>query len=286
MRGKAETCEFSANLNCNGCGTRNDLNYTDHMVKDVLLGGIYDPGILREVLGVYKITGKSVNDVVSLIEGKEMAQDANIARSTTFAISTDRESPSLQLSKSKRSLPGSMREPSSAHQDLKSLCAQCGESFSPLSEGFNGWNLEPHHFCQECFRSRRKVRQKVPTPPSVSLVGSTDCDGLGVISHISAISPESESETSLPETIMNGSMCKSSTSTKLDHHIFSSDEWTRARFLDHPMAKLTRSIKKSDYHAFSHKSPLVNPTSIMVKLDTCAQSCLNGHNCFNVRRMN
>ena len=46
LRGKAEICEFMAEREC-GKG----VNYTDHAIRDVLLNGINDPDIHREVLG-------------------------------------------------------------------------------------------------------------------------------------------------------------------------------------------------------------------------------------------
>ena len=46
VRGKAETCAFAAKCEC-GKG----VDYTNHVIRDVLLGGIFDPDIRREILG-------------------------------------------------------------------------------------------------------------------------------------------------------------------------------------------------------------------------------------------
>ena len=135
VRGKAETCEFYAEIQCN-CGTTNELDYTDHMMRDVLVAGIYDPDIRREVLGVEGITGKSINDVVSLLESKEMARDANTAKSSTFAISSKRDNNTLRAPKV--SPPPGFKEPSSSQKSQRSSCAQCGESFPPLLKGKGG----------------------------------------------------------------------------------------------------------------------------------------------------
>ena len=98
VRGKAETCEFFARMNC-VCGQWNRLDYTDHMMQDVLVAGIYDAEIRREILGVEGIIDRPINDVVSLLEKKEMARDANIVRSSTFAISSRQESGSYRTLK-------------------------------------------------------------------------------------------------------------------------------------------------------------------------------------------
>ena len=53
VRGKAETCEFKAACQCG-----NVVNYTDHAIRDVLLSGISDLDIRREVLGTQAILQK------------------------------------------------------------------------------------------------------------------------------------------------------------------------------------------------------------------------------------
>ena len=270
VRGKAETCEFYAEIQCN-CGTTNELNYTDHIMRDVLVAEGYDPNIRREVLGVEGITSKSINDVVSLLESKEMARDANTVKSSTFAISSKRDNITLRTPKISSPPPG-FKEPSSAQKAQRSSCTQCGESFSPFVEGQKGWNLKPHQFCKECFRLRRRTHPRSANLSSVSSIQSLQCNEPQVISHISAISFAPESSIQVPQR----QACTSKTPmcAKLDHHIFTSGEWKQARFLDHPTMPLRLSVRKADYKAFSHKLPSIYPATITAKLDTCAQSCL------------
>ena len=56
VRGKAETCKFVANCKC-----ERKVDYTDHVIRDVLLNGISDGDIRREVLGDRDIHDKPVN---------------------------------------------------------------------------------------------------------------------------------------------------------------------------------------------------------------------------------
>lgn len=70
VRGKAETCEFITKCDCG-----QNVDYTPNMSRDVLLNGIADPDIRREVLGITGITAKPVNDVISLVESKEKARN-------------------------------------------------------------------------------------------------------------------------------------------------------------------------------------------------------------------
>ncbi len=61
---------------------------------------------------------------------------------------------------------------------------------------------------------------------------------------------------------------------KTTHHIFTKGEWRRARFLDHPKVNIKISVKASDYKAFGHQCPQVNPSEIVAMTDSGAQSCL------------
>ena len=71
VRGKAETCAYMAVCECG-----NNVDYTDHIIRNVLLNRIYDSDIRRETLGVPDILTKPVNDVITVIENKEMARKA------------------------------------------------------------------------------------------------------------------------------------------------------------------------------------------------------------------
>ena len=46
------------------------------MIRDVLLAGIADVDIRREALGMPDIQDKNTNDIVALIESREMARNA------------------------------------------------------------------------------------------------------------------------------------------------------------------------------------------------------------------
>ena len=54
VRGKAETCTYSAVCECG-----KTVDYTDHIIRDVLLNGIHDSDIRREVLGIPDILKSS-----------------------------------------------------------------------------------------------------------------------------------------------------------------------------------------------------------------------------------
>ena len=77
VRGKAETCAYITKCTC-----LREVDFTDSIIRDVLIAGIADLDIRREVLGTTAILERAVNDVISLVEGKEMARNA-ISSATT-----------------------------------------------------------------------------------------------------------------------------------------------------------------------------------------------------------
>ena len=71
VRGKAETCALTTECECG-----KKVDYTHHVIRDVLLNGIYDTDIRREILGTKKILETLVNEVISMVENKDMARNA------------------------------------------------------------------------------------------------------------------------------------------------------------------------------------------------------------------
>lgn len=51
------------------------MNYIDNVIRDVLLNGLVDIDIRREILGMKDIFIKSINDIIVFIEGKEMVRN-------------------------------------------------------------------------------------------------------------------------------------------------------------------------------------------------------------------
>ena len=58
-----------------------DVNFTDHIMEDVLLAGIDDVDIKREMYGIDGIHQQPVSNVIAMVEKKEMARDAHSAAS-------------------------------------------------------------------------------------------------------------------------------------------------------------------------------------------------------------
>ena len=59
------------------------VDFTNNIMQDVLLAGIYNADIRREMYGLDKILDPPINEVISIAEKKEMAQDAHFAASAS-----------------------------------------------------------------------------------------------------------------------------------------------------------------------------------------------------------
>ena len=74
LKGKSATCPYSKKCSLAACTQVND--FTDIIVKDVLVAGLADEDIKKDVLGWSELDTKDVNETVAFIESKEMARDA------------------------------------------------------------------------------------------------------------------------------------------------------------------------------------------------------------------
>ena len=242
VRGKAEACVFSFRYQhqCQ-CGEvcTGTVDYTDNVIRDVLLNGIYDLDIRRDVLGTRDIITTSVNDVVALVEGKEMARNA-LPSSSQSAISTfRRQQKAIKV-------PQTLATPTQSQVDRSKhgQCPDCHKSYQLFTQGAKGWNSKPHAFCIDCWRARRRrnrpseIRQQ---PPSEIQAVESDPVSQLTANHCSV-------------TVQHGDI----NVVSLDHHVFSKGEWKRARIRDHPKVQITISLDKS---AWWHKKQSDGPAT-------------------------
>ena len=80
MYGKPDTCAFTVDCTC---GLK--VNYADHMIRDLLLNGIADNEIRREILRSADVLTRVVNKIVTLVESKEMTGNAVFLTEVTSA---------------------------------------------------------------------------------------------------------------------------------------------------------------------------------------------------------
>ena len=153
-------------------------------------GGV---GRQQQILGTDRILNRSVEDVVSLVEGKEMARNA-LPNSVTAISSFKREKGTAGI-----------KQPQPDHHQTSS-CPHCSALYNIYTEGPSGWNNRPHRMCLKCHRESREPRRQTQmnNAPSTGVAA--------VFAQVSTVSANSEDT--------NNSI--QSSQIRLAHHIFSS----------------------------------------------------------------
>jgi len=170
VRGKAETCSFTTTTKCK-CGHDVQAEYTEEVIRDVLLAGIADVDIRREALSMPAILEKTTNDVIAIIETREMARNATPTASVSAMSSYKRGK------NTKPVLPKT------------TPCPSCAKPFVRFKEKPNGEvNRVPYKLCLDCWRANNRRHQSQKEGESEVKAISTEQQ----ISQISALNNDRE----------------------------------------------------------------------------------------------
>ena len=92
VRSSAGTCDYKVLCPHECCRDNPRIDYTPQVVKDVLIAGIADGDIRKDVLGWSELDQKIDKEVVAFVEEKEIARNAYSSTSSTNAMSGYRRS--------------------------------------------------------------------------------------------------------------------------------------------------------------------------------------------------
>jgi len=274
VRGKAETCAFSTCVKCS-CGLDIIADYTNEVIIDVLLAGIYDTDIRLEALSDRGLMKKTVNDVITFVESREMARNA-IPSPALSAISSFKRNSKPQLANSltqslqtQQADASSQKEPSAADKGKTGSCAECGVAFKIFTQNARGWNKKPHKLCKDCWKLKNQRPRNGNLPAesnavaeefSVSQISAMSADTTIQASGVNVTQSPSQSRIHLQKT--SGPQV-----VALHHHIFQKGEWRRAQLRAHPQVTITVSM---DHTKHSHKRS--TPHGLKAKVDAIADS--------------
>jgi len=219
VTGRAESCAFKAKCPCG-----QNVDYTDYEIKDVLISGINDVDIRRDILGTIDIVKSETKDVVAIVEGKEMARNA-LQIASLSAISTFKSRNSLPLAPVQNI-------PSAPERNLTKNCPDCGKVYHLFSEGAHCWNKKPHRMCIECYRAKRRKP-------------SSKASASGIHGYCESRPPQSEPPTPLAQIIaMIGALNAQPKQqvVQLDHLVFSKSEWKKAALRQHPKVQIVVTL--------------------------------------------
>ena len=145
VRGKAINCKFQSECTAPHVdalpGQHVYVNYTNEIIHHVLIAGLYDLVIRREIFGINNLDITSVNDLVSTIEGREMARDATSRQpNTVHAVSQFKQSKKGEYN----------RSPVNFAQ--KGKCSNCKQTLQIFKMANGRYNQRPFTECYECWR--------------------------------------------------------------------------------------------------------------------------------------
>ena len=246
VRGKAATCSYSIACSGHGCTQVND--FTDIMVKDVVISGLADEDVKKDVLGWSDLDNKTLDETITFIEAKEMARDAMSKGPIAAGLSTYKKS-----------------KAESAAKSPKSSCKSCKTEIDKFVWSRRQKRTVECTLCHPCWKKKQSKPFKGDQP-----VDEASALFIGAIT---------EAE---PILQVESSICSNTTSHGgkeiiLDHHIFhSQDGWKKAESLPHPTLRLKLTTDDSDYNHINAACPKVRPSDVTVVADTGAQSCLWG----------
>ena len=245
VKGKASTCSYSINCSSETCTQL--IDFTNVMVKDVVISGLVDEEVKKDVLGWPDLDEKSLEETISFIEAKEMARDALSKGPISAGISSYKKGKA---------------ETKSA---TKSTCKLCKSEIEKFVWNKRQKKMIECTLCLLCWRKSNPKRERAPKDDrpgdetSALLVG-----GITSVTAVSDFESSGISSHSVDEIV-------------LDHHIFhSQDGWKKSESLPHPTLRLLLTTDASDYAHIGADCPHVTPSFVNVVTDTGAQSVLWG----------
>ena len=281
IKGKADTCAYTKSCphGCNG-----QVDYTSEVIKDVLISGLADQDIRKDVLGWQDLDSRTATQTVTFVESKEMARNA---------LSHDSSSSTSAINSAYRKMK--QEPPEEGKEKQMGKCPKCNKQY-PLYKFFQStkrWNPTPFTTCFDCrpLRKNHRKNNENNTNTDAETVGGLYTT-MGVISDDLQTTPNVDSSDGALDAVnSNGNefivtnvgavqydTIPSEQKIVLRNQIFSSDlGWKNAQKQQHPRLRLRITTKEEDYHALGIRNfPKIAPSHINVVTDSGAQSCLWG----------
>ena len=199
------------------------VDFTDEWIRHVLLNGMYDDEIRRDVFGHHDLDTLDINALVTLIEGKETARDATRGASNN-ALSTHRRSNQERSNRENRddgrrdfreNRDNVRRDNRDVREDLhrdnrpidhnqQGTCATCGTSIRLYKKMARSgkFNKNPFTNCQECWKKLNKSQPGEASAISfditcVELMDDDTCDNESTMEHGTPTSDEPLTESTI-----------------------------------------------------------------------------------------
>ena len=231
VRGKAITCRLQLECAEEHTGEPRcvSVNYTNDIIKHVVIAGIYNEDVRRDVYGIQDADTMSVHNLIAFIESKEVAREATQAAGSVNVMS--------QFKKSKAQPEKIQAQHGKVQQGTCSSCKKTFELFRKMRNG--KFNKKPFKECYECFKMK-----------SVNTVDQAYSDTDAVTFDLALI--DKGSDQSMEVELIAG---VESTSKYIPYQLFKENEWISQASSPHPKVNLLISTEESDYARFGYHYP-------------------------------
>ena len=171
VRASADACNFKIKCHHACCTNLADIDYTSLVVKDVIITGIQDTDIRKDVLAWGELDKKDDKDVVTFVESKEIAQAAFSGSSpdtgTNAGISTNK--------RAQKQDGQQVSDPSIKQKlALRGNCKKCKVEISLYKRYQSGkMNATAFTLCRKCHRENSKSENASVGKPSEQIETNT-----------------------------------------------------------------------------------------------------------------
>ena len=265
LRGQAGVCNFSIRCPSDTCG--NSVDYSDIMIRDVLIRGLDDEEIRLDVLGESR-QDMSLEDALSYVEAKESGK-----RSASRLIGDSSINTAAAMSSYKHYEKLRAQSNPSENKDPPPTCGYCGRTGHRNSRQERSKKCPAfgkkctkcgitNHFANVCRQSSRRPTNPAPSSSPNALDDSAAA--FDSLCSMSEAAPVSDAH-----------------SVSLDHHVYNEfcKAWEKRASDPQPFIDVTIQAVPSDAHSLGFKTSLKSPTrpvTYPVIADTGCQSCLAG----------
>ncbi len=259
VRGQANVCKYI--IKCKNCA--HDVDYTDHIIQDVITQGLADKDIQLDLLGSDNQT-PTLEETFKFIEKKESGKRSATRLSHNISVQAA-AAKSSSYHKQKRENIKSIDTPTL--QRSKDTCTYCGEAGHGRKASFKVRQTSCPAFNHVCGKCNIKNHVESLCRSEKRAEGKEEAANAADHTTVSNLC-----------SIQNEVQCNYS--VNLDHHVHDNltDTWQKRPSMSQPVIKLSISINAEDYKAIvGHPHSIHNCTKVIECIaDTGCQSCLAG----------
>ena len=162
VRAAAATCAYNVQCTHACCATKAPVDYTSMVVKDILIAGIEDSEIRKDVLCISDIDSKTDKDIVKFVEEKEIARNALQSSTSTAALSS--------YKKSQKAADTNADNSTKKKLSMRGKCDTCGTDMSLYKQYKSGKLNGPFKTCISCYKKKRQEQNHTESSEASSIL--------------------------------------------------------------------------------------------------------------------